>query len=434
MLKRPYDYFVKRYAQKNNLTHKEAVQEIKNRKIWVEYKNSGRKIKRPPCPEPETYIPNTRTNRCVFRTGKIGKAILQVHPSLELKEEKKEVKEEKDYKEEEEEEEKKLAPIQLPHIVIKQLDRNVDVTNIYDLLDKVGEGGFGQVWLARNRYTGKEVVLKEVRLPEQNYSTNTQLSNFLKQFQEEIELVQGLQCSAEQERKDSDACALVKYYDYFIDKNRTFIYIEMDYFGGGDLFKFIYKYYADTDLVYQVVRRNFIRMVKTVYRMHQMGVLHRDLKPENILLDKNLELAYISDFGLSCIKPNCSYLTGSPPYIDPRLYLKLIKTNDELSDIYALGMTFYTLIIQKHSESILTPQQVENKYSKKAKKVELFQIYEKEYKETYLPALQQKIESYDQSETYMPVLLRIIGRMISPFNRNNVRPSLRSIIEELRGL
>ena len=88
---------------------------------------------------------------------------------------------------------------------------------------------------------------------------------------------------------------IVKYYETYIDEK--YIYLVMEYIGGGELF----------DLISQQENQVFSEQMASVYmkklfgalhHMHSQNVVHRDIKPENIMIAKNGEVKLI-DFGLS---------------------------------------------------------------------------------------------------------------------------------------
>ena len=83
--------------------------------------------------------------------------------------------------------------------------------------------------------------------------------------------------------------------------------------------------------------------------LHNHGVYHRDLKPENVLLDSTGRV-HIIDFGIALLEGarrvtwrNLSDVLGTPDYISPEQIQG--KRGDARSDLYALGIMFYEMLV-----------------------------------------------------------------------------------------
>ena len=83
--------------------------------------------------------------------------------------------------------------------------------------------------------------------------------------------------------------------------------------------------------------------------LHNHGVYHRDLKPENVLLDATGRV-HIIDFGIALLEGarrvtwrNLSDVLGTPDYISPEQIQG--KRGDARSDLYALGIMFYEMLV-----------------------------------------------------------------------------------------
>lgn len=88
---------------------------------------------------------------------------------------------------------------------------------------------------------------------------------------------------------------VVKYYETYVDDK--YIYLVMEYIGGGELFDKIAT--TENQVFGEEMARDFIRkLFSACAHMHSQGVAHRDIKPENIMLTTGGELKLI-DFGLS---------------------------------------------------------------------------------------------------------------------------------------
>jgi len=92
-----------------------------------------------------------------------------------------------------------------------------------------------------------------------------------------------------------------------------------------------------------------LRICDALDYMHKRGIVHRDLKPENIMVDDRDEIKLI-DFGIAMKEDarrltfvNVSTMLGTPDYISPEQVQG--KRGDQRSDMYALGVMFYEMLI-----------------------------------------------------------------------------------------
>ncbi|WBW74365.1 meiosis specific serine/threonine protein kinase (NDR family) Mug27/Slk1 [Schizosaccharomyces osmophilus] len=148
--------------------------------------------------------------------------------------------------------------------------------NHFDLLVKLGQGGYGSVWLAKKKDTHEFVALKmmkkavlqqmgEVRhiLTERDVLTNTNSEWLTKLF--------------------------------YAFQDQSCVYLAMEYVPGGDFRTYLAMHGL---LRERQIRFYLAEMFMAVNEVHKLGYTHRDLKPENFLIDKNGHLK-LGDFGLS---------------------------------------------------------------------------------------------------------------------------------------
>lgn len=218
----------------------------------------------------------------------------------------------------------------------------------YRIIGKLGEGGMGIVYKAKQQDPQREVALKVIR-GGAHVDEHT-----IKRFQQEIHLHAPL--------KHPGIAAI---YDagYTDDGQRFFT---MEFVQGDPLDHYIRAHpLTDGNPRKQIEFRLglFFKICEAVSYAHQRGVIHRDLKPSNILVvesdasdgPRELELK-ILDFGLArTIDPDdgradrtrFGVIQGTPPYMSPE---QALGKQDEIglhSDVWALGVILYKLLTDR---------------------------------------------------------------------------------------
>jgi len=208
------------------------------------------------------------------------------------------------------------------------LKENTIFANRYELLKFLGEGGFAEVWLAKDSLTETEVAVK-IFVPDGGLNDEI-IGSFKKEFAITLNL---------------NHSHLLKYLHFDIYNKSP--YLVMKYCSNGTLFKKIGNNLGEAD-----VAKIMFQIGSALEYLHEMGVAHQDIKPENILTDEK-GTYLLSDFGISIKTRNTlnrftkqateksSY--GSPPYAPPEKYGKNPKQNLEAGDIFALGVMLYEI-------------------------------------------------------------------------------------------
>jgi eukaryotic-like serine/threonine-protein kinase len=212
----------------------------------------------------------------------------------------------------------------------------------YELLDKLGAGGMGVVYRARDTKLGREVALK--LLPE-NLAGNP---SYLQRFQREARSASAL--------NHPNICTI-----YEIGEHQGRHYISMELLEGQTLRMMMQ---GKPMLADQIIRIG-LQIADALEAAHAKGIIHRDIKPANIFVTKR-GLVKILDFGLaklaaaaqsrpleqnSTISP--SYPTaeeyvssphvtlGTLPYMSPEQSLG--EDMDARTDLFSLGAVLYEL-------------------------------------------------------------------------------------------
>jgi len=204
----------------------------------------------------------------------------------------------------------------------------------YELLELIGEGGMGLVYLAEQKEPVKrKVALKIVKL---GMDTKQVVARF------------------EAERQ---ALALLDHPNiaHVFDAGTTEAgrpYFVMEYVKGMSITIYCDEY----KLNIEQRLRLFEQVCEGIHHAHQKGIIHRDIKPSNILVSVHGDRAVpkIIDFGIA--KATARSLTdktmftfqgqllGTPEYMSPEQVDLAIQDIDTRSDIYALGVVLYELL------------------------------------------------------------------------------------------
>ncbi len=210
------------------------------------------------------------------------------------------------------------------------------VANRYEIQDRIGAGGMGEVYKVRHIDLGKIFALKIL------HSEMSESPRVREMFYSEARLASSLEHRH-----------IVSITDFGEDKSRG-AFIVMEYLHGESLAERLEKtekldVKTSCDIIQQTA--------EALQFMHSSGVVHGDIKPENIFLtrstghrDRRKNLVKMLDFGLSRISlSQCAssddQLTGTPAYLAPERICG--APPNEKSDLYSLGVLFYEVLTGK---------------------------------------------------------------------------------------
>jgi len=197
----------------------------------------------------------------------------------------------------------------------------------YRLLKKIGKGGMGEVYLAQNEETGREVALKI--LPSE-LTRNTQ---YIERFRREATSVARLEHPH-----------IIKVYE--IDEQDGVYFFSMEYLGGLTLRSFI-------DRSGRIPVPDAVAIITDIAGAlefaHSRGIIHRDVKPDNIIADESGAFK-VMDFGIARMEEGTQLtvtgsIMGTPDYMSPEQASG--KKVDLRADIYSLGIVFYEMVTGK---------------------------------------------------------------------------------------
>jgi hypothetical protein len=214
----------------------------------------------------------------------------------------------------------------------EELKRQPQPVPGYEMIKMLGRGGMGCVMLARDEKTGRSVAIKTL-LPEVAVTDQA-----LKRFMREIEVAAAL-----------DHPNIVRFLES--GTNNGAVYLVSEYVEGSDAARL-----ADAQggrLPYAQAIEIASQSLDALAYAHDLGYIHRDIKESNILISGNGPniTAKLTDFGLakSFTQSGMSGITmagdmaGTFAYMPPE-QIKDFRNVRPTSDIYALGMTAYSLL------------------------------------------------------------------------------------------
>lgn len=194
----------------------------------------------------------------------------------------------------------------------------------YEILDLIGKGGMGRVFLGRDTQNNQSVAVK-VLLPE---------------ALEDKALLQRLQRESEALRV-LDHPNIVKILDVVEDADQYSLILE--YIEGGTLADLLRQ---QPQLPLETILKISLGIADALTRTHQLKIIHRDIKPANVLLDKE-GAPRLTDFGLARLESShdltqTGVMVGSTAYLSPETIRN--QPVDPKVDIWAFGVMIYEML------------------------------------------------------------------------------------------
>ncbi|MBN1356617.1 protein kinase [bacterium] len=197
------------------------------------------------------------------------------------------------------------------------------VADRYVIKGKVGSGGMGVVYRAKDRELDIEVALKVLK---PKYSNDPEM---IQRFKQEVTL-------ARQILHEN----VIRLFDF--DKIHNLLYISMEFFPNFNL-KSIMK--SQKPMPVDDIIRIITQVCHGLWAAHRRGIVHRDIKPQNILINDE-GIVKLVDFGIATVIGPASwseveFVVGTPEYMSPEQARG--EPTDTRSDIYSLGAILYEM-------------------------------------------------------------------------------------------
>lgn len=222
---------------------------------------------------------------------------------------------------------------------------------------KLGEGGFGEVWLGRHQHTKERRVFK--------FCFQAERVRFLKRETTLFRLLRD---------RVGEHPNIARLNDIYLDQPP--FYIEMDYVEGSDLRTWCEERGGIQAVPLEKRLEIVAQAADGLQAAHEAGIIHRDIKPANILIgskgtaEASLQVK-LTDFGIGQVV-SAEYLegitragftqtieagssssrTGTQLYMAPELLSG--KPASIRSDVYSLGVVLYQLLVGSFSQPVTT--------------------------------------------------------------------------------
>lgn len=208
------------------------------------------------------------------------------------------------------------------------IDFGTVIVDKYEIIELLGCGGMGQVYLAKDLHLNRLVAVKT--LSQSNFLNSERKARFFREAQMASAL---------------NHPNILSIYDIVIENEKPFLI--MEYVDGQTLREVLNDNKMNLALALDIA----IQLAQGLLAMHNAGIIHRDLKLDNFILRKDGYLK-ILDFGLakpvsekenlSKFETKIGLVIGTPRYMSPEQARG--KELDCRSDIFSFGSVFYELL------------------------------------------------------------------------------------------
>jgi serine/threonine-protein kinase len=195
----------------------------------------------------------------------------------------------------------------------------------FELIERLGVGGFGSVWKARDTSLDRTVAIK---IPRHGGMTAEEQEKFFREARAAAQLRHPNIVSVHEVGRDGDS-----------------IFIVSDFVRGVTLGDWL----TGQQLSSREAAEICARIADALDHAHGQGVVHRDLKPANIMIDGDGH-PQLMDFGLARREVGEVTVTmdgqvlGTPAYMSPEQAQGKAHTADRRSDVYSLGVILFQLL------------------------------------------------------------------------------------------
>ncbi len=203
---------------------------------------------------------------------------------------------------------------------------NIDLPPSYTLERKLGAGGMGDVFLAKQDEPNRLIAIKMLRRDGRSETVH-------ERFMAEREIMGRL-----------NHPSIAQIYQVGVHQGRPFI--AMEYIDGSTISEY------SRDLTLEDRLDLFIKVCLAMQHAHQKGIIHRDIKPSNVLVCGTSGSPKVIDFGIAKMthNPVAAYTltkdgitVGTPGYVSPEQIVNELDV-DTRADVFGLGVLLFEMI------------------------------------------------------------------------------------------
>jgi serine/threonine-protein kinase len=223
----------------------------------------------------------------------------------------------------------------------------------YELVERLGQGGMGEVWRANHRLLARPAAVKLIKAEMLGAKHSTARSALMRRFEKEAQVTASL-----------DSAHTVELYDFGVSPDGVLFYV-MELLHGVDIQALVERF---GPVPSERVVHLLVQACDSLEDAHRRGLIHRDIKPANLFLARKgdtYDFLKVLDFGLAkrwragedveladtlqslshaqSLQTGLGQIVGTPAFLAPEAALGE-QAVDERADLYALGCVGYWLL------------------------------------------------------------------------------------------